>query len=222
MDLILILLIIGVPALASLGVRTTYSKYSKIQNRKNKTGAEVAREILDKNGLSNIYVVATDGTLTDHYDPTRKVIRLSKAIYEGSSVASMAVAAHECGHAIQDKDGYVPLRIRSAIYPVVNAATSIAYWIIFIGFIFQAADLIYLGIAFTVLGLLFQIITLPVEFNASSRAKQIVKKLGIASSYDEEGVKNMLTAAALTYVAGVIASAMQILRLLLIANDRRR
>lgn len=220
MDLILILLIIFVPLIASMGIKLTYSRYSKIEAKKELTGQEVARMILDSHGLENIYVVSTSGTLTDHYDPTRKVIRLSKDIYENTSISSISVAAHECGHAIQDKDGYGPMRLRSAIYPVVEFATTISYWIIVIGFIFQLLKLIYLGVAFTCLGLLFQIITLPVEFNASKRAKEELIKLNIINSSEEKGVKKVLTSAALTYVAGVLASALQIIRLLLLSNRR--
>ena len=134
-------------------------------------------------------------------------------------IASIAVAAHECGHAIQDKEGYLFLKLRSLIYPIVNLGTGISYYILVIGFIFQILDLVYLGIGLSGLGLLFQIITLPVEFNASSRAKDQLKKMGIVNSEDSEGVSEMLTAAALTYVAGVLASALQILRLIMMIRD---
>ncbi|MGN1379752.1 MAG: zinc metallopeptidase [Bacilli bacterium] len=220
MDLILIIIILVVPLIADIFVKTTYRKYLKVENKKELTGQEVARKILDKNGLESIYVVQTGGVLTDHYDPKRKVVRLSQAVYDGHSVASLAIASHECGHAIQDKEGYFFLRLRSFIYPVVNIATSISYYIILIGFIFELLDLVYIGIAFTSLGLLFQIITLPVEFNASKRAGKEIDKLKIASSDEKKGVKKVLTSAAFTYVAGVLASAVQILRLLFIARDR--
>lgn len=220
MDLILIIIILVVPLIADIFVKTTYRKYLKVENKKELTGQEVARKILDKNGLESVYVVQTGGVLTDHYDPKRKVVRLSQAVYDGHSVASLAIASHECGHAIQDKEGYFFLRLRSFIYPVVNIATSISYYIILIGFIFELLDLVYVGIAFTSLGLLFQIITLPVEFNASKRAGKEIDKLKIASSDEKKGVKKVLTSAAFTYVAGVLASAVQILRLLFIARDR--
>lgn len=219
MDLFLIILIIGIPALASLGIKTTYAKYLKTINNKNITGQEVARKILDSHGLENIYVVATTGTLSDHYDPTRKVVRLSKDIYEKTSISSIAVAAHECGHAIQDKEGYAPMKVRSAIYPVVKIATSVSYYIILIGFILEMLNLIYLGIGCTCLGLLFQIVTLPVEFNASKRALEELERLSIVDSKEKDGAKKVLTAAALTYIAGVLASALQILRLII--NSRR-
>lgn len=221
MELILFILIIILPLIADIFVKINYSINLKKENSKGVSGAEVARKILDKNGLSNIYVVATNGYLTDHYDPKRKVIRLSKDVYEGSSVSSMAIAAHECGHAIQDKDGYLFLRLRSLIFPVVNIATSISYYIILIGFIFEWLNLVYIGIGLTSLGLLFQIITLPVEFNASKRAEKELDTMHLADSEEKSGVKKVLVSAALTYVAGVLTSALQILRLILIASSDR-
>lgn len=221
MELILFILIIILPLIADIFVKINYSINLKKENSKGISGAEVARKILDKNGLSNIYVVATNGYLTDHYDPKRKVIRLSKDVYEGSSVSSMAIAAHECGHAIQDKEGYLFLRLRSLIFPVVNIATSISYYIILIGFIFEWLNLVYIGIGLTSLGLLFQIITLPVEFNASKRAEKELDTMHLADSEEKSGVKKVLVSAALTYVAGVLTSALQILRLILIASSDR-
>ena len=221
MELILFILIIILPLIADIFVKINYSINLKKENSKGLSGAEVARKILDKNGLSNIYVVATNGYLTDHYDPKRKVIRLSKEVYEGSSVSSMAIAAHECGHAIQDKEGYLFLRLRSLIFPVVNIATSISYYIILIGFIFEMLALVYIGLGLTTLGLLFQIITLPVEFNASKRAEKELGTMNLADNEEKSGVKKVLVSAALTYVAGVLTSALQILRLILIASSDR-
>ncbi len=218
MDIILIVIIILVPLLAEIGVKSNYKKYLKVKNTQKLSGQEVARQILDKNGLQNVYVVATDGYLSDHYDPTRKTVRLSKAVFEGETVASMSIAAHECGHAIQDKEGYLFFRIRSAIVPVVNIATSVSYYIILIGFALQMLNLVYLGIGLTSMGLLFQIVTLPVEFDASARAKKQINKMKLASKSEENGVKKMLWSAALTYVAGVLASALQIIRLVLISR----
>ena len=221
MELTLFILIIILPLIADIFVKINYSINLKKENSKGISGVEVARKILDKNGLSNIYVVATNGYLTDHYDPKRKVIRLSKDVYEGSSVSSMAIAAHECGHAIQDKEGYLFLKLRSLIFPIVNIATSVSYYIILIGFIFEMLDLVYIGIGLTSLGLLFQIITLPVEFNASKRAGKEIDAMHLANSEEKSGIKKVLVSAALTYVAGVLTSALQILRLLLIANSDR-
>lgn len=220
MDLFLIILIIFIPLIAQLGITTSYNKYKKIGNSKNMTGYDVARNILDRNGLKDVYIVETRGDLTDHYDPTQKVVRLSSDIYHGESIAAMAVAAHECGHAIQDKEAYMFMRFRSLIFPVVNIATSISYYIILIGFILQLMDMIYLGIALTFLGLLFQIVTLPVEFDASKRANLKLAEYGLCEESDLKGTKAILKAAAMTYVAGVLASALQIIRLIL-AADRR-
>ena len=180
----------------------------------------MAREILDKNGLEDIYIVEIKGELTDHYDPTKKVVRLSTDIFHGETIAAAAVAAHECGHAIQDKESYTFLKIRSAIYPVVNVATSISYYIILLGFLMQAFQLIYLGIALTCCGLLFQVVTLPVEFDASRRALEKLQDYKIVDNSEFDGAKEVLTAAALTYVAGVLASMLQIFRLILAAKDR--
>lgn len=221
MDIMLFLIILVLPLIADIFVKINYGIYQKKENEKGLTGAEVARKILDKNGLDNIYVVATNGYLTDHYDPKRKVIRLSKAVYESDSVASIAIASHECGHAIQDKEGYLFLKLRALIFPVVNIATSISYYIILIGFIFEMLDLVYVGIALTSLGLLFQIITLPVEFNASKRAGKEINNLHLANEEENSGIKRVLVSAALTYVAGVLTSAIQILRLLLLTSRDR-
>lgn len=219
MDLILVILIILIPLIAQIGVSGNYRKYKKVKNTKELTGYDVARKILDENGLGDIYIVETTGELTDHYDPTKRVVRLSSDIYHGKTVAAMSVAAHECGHAVQDKEGYTFMRIRSAIFPMVNVATSVSYWIILLGFLFELLDLIYIGIALTCLGLLFQIVTLPVEFDASKRAGVFLNEYNLATEDESKGVKKMLGAAAMTYVAGVLASALQILRLILAARN---
>ena len=222
MDTILILLIILIPLIAQVKISSSYNRYKKEKNTCKLTGQEVARRILDENGLQDIHIVEIKGELTDHYDPTRKVVRLSTDIFHGDTVAAAAVAAHECGHAIQDKENYTFLRIRSAIYPVVNVATSVSYYIILIGFLFQALKLVYLGIGLTCCGLLFQLVTLPVEFDASKRALNKLEKYHLLAEVEIEGAKNVLSAAALTYVAGVMASILQILRLLLIASSQDR
>ena len=222
MDTILILLIILIPLIAQVKISSSYNRYKKENNTCKLTGQEVARRILDENGLQDIHIVEIKGELTDHYDPTRKVVRLSTDIFHGDTVAAAAVAAHECGHAIQDKENYTFLRIRSAIYPVVNVATSVSYYIILIGFLFQALKLVYLCIGLTCCGLLFQLVTLPVEFDASKRALNKLEKYHLLAEVEIEGAKNVLSAAALTYVAGVMASILQILRLLLIARSQDR
>lgn len=210
-----------IPMIAQIYVSSSYNKYKRIDNNKKMTGYDVARRILDKNGLSDLYIVETKGNLTDHYDPKRKTIKLSSDIFHGSSIAAMAVASHEVGHAIQDKDGYIFMKIRSFICPIVNFGTKFAYVVLVIGLISNIMNLIWLGILLVGLGLLFQLVTLPVEFNASSRAlKEIENDIKVPDG-DLEGIKSMLRAAAMTYVAGVLSSALEILRLILIfTNDR--
>ena len=206
---------------AQLLVSASYSKYSKKNNSKCLTGSEVARKILDKNGLSNVYVVEQPGHLTDHYDPTRKVVRLSSHVFHGKSIASLAVAAHECGHAIQDKNNYVPMRMRSLIIPAVNFSSYAGYFAIIISFVTGNNKLFWAGIIMLCIILLFQLITLPVEFNASNRALKKIQEYKLVDNNDLEGSKKMLTAAALTYVASVATVVLQILRLILLHGNRR-
>ncbi len=216
----LYLLALIIPLIAQIYINVCHDKYRKIANKKKLTGFEVARKILDSNGLKDIYVVETRGNLTDHYDPRRKTVKLSSDVFHGDSVASMAVAAHECGHAIQDKEGYLFMKIRSFIFPIVSFGTKIAYIVLFIGLIADIMDLVWAGILLVGLGLVFQLITLPVEINASKRAMvELENKIGVLDN-DLDGTKSMLTAAALTYVAGVLSSALEILRLILIFRDR--
>lgn len=219
MELLLIILIISLPLISQLYISVTYKKTSNIEFRSDTTGYDVARNILDKNGLNNILVVETNGTLTDHYDPTRKVIKLSKDIYHGNSVASASVAAHEVGHAIQDKEGYTFLKIRHAIFPVVSFLDRISYIVIFLGFLLEYMNLVYFGIFAVGAGVLFQIITLPVEINASKRAIKELKSLNLTTDRTENLSKNMLTAAALTYVASTLAEILQLIRLIGIIKD---
>ena len=207
--------------LAQVLIKIIYSKYQKHENKKRLTGFDVARQILDKNELKDILVLETSGFLTDHYDPTKKVIKLSTDIYNGTTISSVAVAAHECGHAIQDKESYTPMRIRSKIIPTVNLCTKLGYLAIIIGALFSY-KLMLLGV-FLLLGiLLFQIITLPVEFNASSRALKQINKFNLLSNDEQKGAKKVLLTAAFTYVASVLSTLTQILRYVLIANSRRR
>ena len=219
MELLLIILIISLPLISQLYITVTYKKTSNIEFRSDTTGYDIARNILDKNGLNNILVVETNGTLTDHYDPTRKVIKLSKDIYHGNSVASASVAAHEVGHAIQDKEGYTFLKIRHAIFPVVSFLDRISYIVIFLGFLLEYMNLLYFGIFAVGAGVLFQIITLPVEINASKRAIRELKSLNLITDRTENLSKNMLTAAALTYVASTLAEILQLIRLIGIIKD---
>lgn len=215
----LYLLALIIPLIAQIYVSSRYKKYSNLENGKGLSGFEVARKILDKNGLNDLYIVETKGTMTDHYDPKRKTVRLSSEVYHGTTVASIAIAAHECGHAIQDKEGYLFMKIRSFIFPIVSLGTRFAYIVLFIGLLANMMDLIWLGIMLVGLGLLFQLVTLPVEFNASKTALGEIENIIDKEEYN--GTKNMLNAAAMTYVAGVLSSALEILRLILIFNNRR-
>ena len=220
MDLISILLIVGalvITMVAQAYISLNYRKYKEVNVRSRKTGFDVAREILDRNGLSNILIIETQGELTDHYDPTKKTVKLSHDIYHGESIAAVSVASHECGHAIQDKEGYTFLRIRSKL---VNLSSKLGYVAIMIGIAFSLINLVWIGIAFEIIILLFQLITLPVEINASKRALIKIQEYNIVDSNEYKGAKKMLTAAALTYVAGVLSALMQVLRLVLIAVGR--
>ena len=217
------LLIIGfIISLGAQGyVSASYNKYKKIQNKKGISGFEVARKILDENGLSNVYVTEVNGNLSDHYDPSRKVVRLSSEIFHGTTIASASVAAHEVGHAIQDKEKYSFMKFRSTIFPLVHFASYGGYIAILIGIIFGMMDFIWVGIGLELTILLFQIITLPVEFNASSRAKNKLKKYNILDDKEIEESNIMLRAAALTYVASVVTTLLQILRLVIMFTGRR-
>ena len=185
------------------------------------TGAEAARRVLEKNGLTNIYVVETKGNLTDHYDPTRKVVKLSSDIYNGQTIAAISVAAHECGHAIQDKVGYSFMRIRAALVPFVNLVNKLGYVVLIISVFAGVTGYLKISIFMLLASLLFQLVTLPVEFDASKRAKEELTNLQLIDREEYKGVSNMLKAAAFTYVAGVLNSLLQLLRLIIMLNDRR-
>ena len=219
MDLILILFIIIVPLMADIKVKMNYNTYSKQKNSLNLTGNEVARKILDNNGLNYVDILQTKGSLTDHYNPLTKKIFLSENTYGSKSIAAAAVAAHEVGHAIQDKESYSYLRFRNKMVPFVNFTSRAATILIFISFIFDFMEMFDAGIVLLLVGLLFQLITLPVEFNASNRAKEQLKSCGLLEKNDISGTKSMLNAAAFTYVASFLAMALQILRLILIRNS---
>ena len=220
------IIILGITLLITLGaqsyINSWYSRTKRMKSTKDMTGKEVARKILDSNGLKHVKVEEQSGTLTDHYDPKNKVVRLSTDIYHNTSLASISVASHECGHAIQDKDNYFFLRLRSSIVPLVNIASSLGYVAIMIGLFAGIMNLLRIGIFLECIILLFQLITLPVEFNASDRALKQIKDLGIVVNDEHNYCRRMLTAAALTYVAAVATAVLQILRLVLIAGSRDR
>ena len=216
LNYLIIFISILITTLSQIFISLAYSKYKKILNNKDLSGYDVAR-----NNLDNIMILETRGNLTDHYDPQRKVIKLSTDIYHGSSIAGAAVAAHECGHAIQDKTKYTPMRIRSTLVPFVNICTRIGYLAIVIGIIFSYT-LIEVGIVLLLSMLVFQLITLPVEFNASHRAIKELERLNLIDEEEKSSAKNMLIAAAFTYVASVLSTLLEILRYALIFNDRDR
>lgn len=207
---------------AQAWVTSSYNKYKRIKGNIGVTGRDVARRILDANGLSDVQVIEVAGTLTDHYNPTKRTVNLSTDIYKDSSIASVAVAAHECGHAIQDKVGYTFLKIRHKIVPSVNLCSKLGYVVVIIGLLLGTYELAMFGLILLCAILVFQLVTLPVEFNASRRAMEQLNNLNITDNNDQSGVRSMLNAAAMTYVASLASTLLQILRLFLIIISRRR
>lgn len=222
-DPTMILVIIGaaLSMWASSRVNGTFQKYSKVYSMTGMTGAEAAKRILNSQGIFDVTVQAVKGQLTDHYDPRTKTVNLSEAVYGQTSVAAVGVAAHECGHAIQDNVGYVPLRMRAAFVPVANIGSKMSMPLILIGLFLGLTPFLEFGIWMFVAVVLFQVITLPVEFNASSRAVRLVGEIGILQEQEVDGTKKVLGAAALTYVAAVAASMLQLLRLVMLFGGRR-
>lgn len=215
-------MIILIPAIlftmyAQFKVSSTTSKYLKVNTQRGYTGEQVARKILDSNGLYNVSIEMVRGRLSDHYDPRQNVVRLSQDVYYGTSITSVSVAAHECGHAIQHAKGYMPLNFRSALVPVVNFSSSISWVLIALGFVMRGPFL-EIGILLFAATVLFQLVTLPVEFNASNRAVVQLGNLGLVEGKEVNQSRQVLTAAALTYVAAALTSILQLLRLLAIAN----
>ena len=188
---------------AEVLVQIRYKKYSKILNSKKISGFEVAKKILEENGLEDIYIVETQGFLSDHYDPTNKVIRLSHEIFHGENISALAVAAHECGHAIQYKEGNIFIKIMILIFPIVNLCSKLSYAVILISLFTGFMKLFYLGIAMLLIILFFQLVTLPVEFDASNKALNEMKRLDICENTENDSCKKVLFAAALTYVASL-------------------
>lgn len=205
---------------ANIYININYSRFSKVKNKKNLTGKEVARIILDKNNLTDVDINKVSGKLTDHYNPSNKTVNLSTFIYEENSISSLAVAAHECGHAIQDKDDYKFMIIRSKLVPVVNLSSKLGYIAILIGALFSFLNLIYMGIALEAVILLFQLVTLPVEFDASRRALNELESLNLLDNDEIRKARKVLKSAAMTYVASVLSTIIEILRLILIFTRR--
>ena len=208
---------------ASARVNLTYKKYAQVHSRSGLTGAEAARRILQGAGIYNVRVEHISGNLTDHYDPRGKVLRLSDSVYGSSSIAAIGVAAHECGHAIQDDQAYAPLRLRAAFVPVANIGTKAAIPIILLGLVLGSSyTLVQVGLLCFACGTLFQLITLPVEFNASARAVDILGNTHMLSEDELKHTRKVLSAAAMTYVAAAAASILSLLRLALLFGGRRR
>lgn len=216
---------------ASSRVNSTYGKYAKIRSRRGMTGAEAAQRILQMSGISDVQIQHVSGDLTDHYDPSKKVLRLSDSVYGSNSVAAIGVAAHECGHALQHKEGYLPLKIRSALVPAANIGSRLGLPLVILGLILGIGfelpgggyfSLAQIGIWVFAIAVLFQVVTLPVEFNASGRALKLLGNYGIMNEDEVDDCKRVLGAAALTYVAAAASSILQLLRLVLLTGNRRR
>ena len=206
---------------ASMGVKSTFSKYNDVRSSRGITAASAARQILDANGLQNIRIEHVSGDLTDHYSPNENVIRLSDSTYNSTSVAAIGVAAHECGHAVQHQVGYVPIKIRNGIVPIVNVCNMLSMPIFIIGLILGLGRLAMVGAILFGAVLVFQLVTLPTEINASRRAMKTLESMYLLEGDELTGARKTLTSAAMTYVAAVASTALQFLRLVLLANRRR-
>lgn len=217
--LILLFAAIGLTIYAQIKVKSTFKKYSKVRGSFGNTGSQVARYILDKNGLYNVRIEHVHGELSDHYDPRAKVVRLSDSVYGSTSLAAIAVAAHEVGHAIQDANDYSFLRFRHALVPLVNFTSKFTWILVLAGLFFNMTGMLDLGIIFFSVAVLFQVITLPVEFNASKRALSELRTYELVADNEIRGSKKVLSAAALTYVAAMIYSVIELLRLIAIRNN---
>ncbi|MDF0726245.1 zinc metallopeptidase [Cytobacillus sp. S13-E01] len=222
MFLLYFAIIIIVPLWAQMKVKGTYKKYSKIQTSSGMTGAQVARKILDNKGLYNVSVEETPGFLSDHYDPRSKVVRLSTSNFHGNSIAGAAVAAHEVGHAMQDQEDYAFLRFRHTLVPVASFGSNISWILIMVGIIAGFADLLLIGIIFMAAAVLFQLVTLPVEFNASNRAMEQIVSVGVIRNEEERETRKVLNAAALTYVAAAAVAVLELIRLILMYTGMTR
>ncbi|MGL4761460.1 MAG: zinc metallopeptidase [Sarcina sp.] len=203
---------------AQMKVNGTFNKYSKIPNRIGYTGAQVASMIMNKKGIYDVRVEVVNGKLSDHYDPVNKVVRLSQEVYYGNSLSALGVAAHEVGHVQQDSEGYAALKFRHSLFPVVNISNSASWILFFIGIFFSMPSLVTIGIILFSIVVLFQVVTLPVEFNASNRAIKDLESMGILASDEVISAKNVLSAAALTYVAATLMAISQLIRLVAISN----
>lgn len=218
----ILLFIIGliITIWAQAKVTSAYNRFKRIKCNRGLTGFEVARLILDSHGYQDVHIIETKGNLTDHYDPSHNTIRLSKEIFHGDSIASVSVAAHEAGHVIQHKKGYTFMKIRSILVPVVNFISTIGYFVMFISIFAGITSYLMFGIIMILAALVFQLVTLPVEFDASKRANEQLITLGIVDSTESRKTKEMLSAAAMTYVASLITTILNLLRLILMTRNR--
>lgn len=222
---ILVIIAAIISAVASMKINTTFSRYSGVRAISGMTGAEAAQRILRSQRIMDVQVRHVSGNLTDHYDPRSKILNLSDSVYGSTSVAAIGVAAHECGHAVQHQVGYAPLNIRSTLVPIANFGQTISWPLILIGFLLNGSVsqmFLYAGVILFSAAVLFQLVTLPVEFNASSRALRLLQDNGILASDEIGKTRKVLSAAALTYVAGAIGAILQLLRLLILIGGRRR
>lgn len=215
---ILIIIALVISLAVQMNMKSTFQKYSRVRSASGLTGAQTAERILHSAGIYHVRVERIHGNLNDHYDPRTKVIKLSDSIYGSNSLAAVGVAAHECGHAIQDATGYAPLNIRSALVPAANLGSGLSWPLFLIGLIFSIRPLLTAGIILFCAALLFQLVTLPVEFNASGRALRTLEQTGIMAPQEIRDTRKVLGAAAMTYVAAVVASLMQLLRLILLSR----
>jgi len=206
--------------LATAFVKSTFAKYSKVRCASGLTGAEAARAMLERNGITNVRIEHVNGFLSDHYDPGAKVLRLSDSVYGSNSLAAVGVACHEAGHALQDAEHYAAMGLRSALVPAANLGSKFSYWVILAGFLLQMTNLIYVGCFLFGAAVLFSIVTLPVEWNASSRAKVAMVRAGLLSNSERDAAGRVLNAAFLTYVAGAVSSLMTLLYYLSLARSR--
>ncbi|WP_091565745.1 zinc metallopeptidase [Melghirimyces thermohalophilus] len=214
--LLLVFAAFGLVIWAQFRVKGSFKRWSKVQASSGMTGKDVARRILDDNGLTDVPVEPVQGKLTDHYDPVSRTVRLSEPVYYSDSIAAVSVAAHECGHAVQHKEAYGALVLRHRMFPVANFASGIAPFLLIGGLLLQARGLFGLGILLYAAAVAFQVVTLPVEFNASSRAKTIMVQKGFIRNVEERGVSKVLNAAALTYVASTLYALLELLRFVLL------
>lgn len=225
--IVLVLPCVILAMIASANVNSTFKRYSKMLSARRLTGAQAAQRVLSANGVSGVRIEQVGGNLTDHYDPKSNVIRLSDSVYSSTSVAAIGVACHEAGHAVQYAHNYAPIKLRAAIIPITNIGSKLAMPLIILGLLFSFGEtvsygFVYAGIACFGLSLVFQLVTLPVEFNASRRAMQAIDEAGLLTADEQKGARKTLTAAAMTYVAATAVALAQLLRLLMIFGGRRR